>query len=59
MLNQWFYAHKTWQIGTVVDLALILAALAGLFIFHRLVEWRHREEDTAMVGLSYALSGGL
>jgi hypothetical protein len=59
MLNQWFYTHKTWQIGLAVDLTLILVALAGLYIFHRLVAWHRREEDTAMVGLSYALAGGL
>ena len=59
MLNAWFYAHKTWQIGLVVDSALILVALVGLRVFHRLVAWRHREHDTAMVGLSYALAGGL
>jgi hypothetical protein len=59
MLNQWFYAHKTWQIGSVVDLTLILVALAGLYVFHRLVAWHNREEDTAMVGLSYALCGSL
>jgi membrane protease YdiL (CAAX protease family) len=59
MLNQWFYSHTTWQVGSAVCLVLILIPLAGLFIFHRLVPWRYREEDTAMVGLSYALCGGL
>jgi hypothetical protein len=59
MLNQWFYSHTTWEVGTAVCLVLILLPLAGLFFFHRLVPQRHREEDTAMVGLSYALCGGL
>jgi hypothetical protein len=59
MLNQWFYSHTTWQVGTAICLALILVPLLGLFLFHRMVPWQHREEDTAMVGLSYALCGGL
>jgi hypothetical protein len=57
MLNEWFYTHKTWQVGTVVDVALIALALIGLYLFNRLVAWKHREHDTAMVGLSYALCG--
>jgi len=59
MLNQWFYAHKTWQIGTVVDLTIVAVLLLGLFAFHRWVAWEHREHDTAMVGLSYALCGSV
>lgn len=59
MLNQWFYAHKTWQIGTVVDLTLVIVALLGLWAFHRWVAWENREHDTAMVGLSYALCGSV
>ena len=59
MLNEWFYAHKTWQIGAVVDLTLVAVLLLGLFIFHRWIAWEHREHDTAMVGLSYALCGSV
>lgn len=59
MLNQWFYSHPTWEVATAVCLVLILLPLAGLFFFHRLVPWRKREEDTPMVGLSYALCGSL
>jgi hypothetical protein len=59
MLNEWFYTHKTWQVGTLIDLTLILVSLVGLYYFHRLVAWHHRELDTAMVGLSYALCGGV
>jgi hypothetical protein len=59
ILNQWFYTHKTWQVGTAIDLTLVAVALIGLYIFHRLVAWHHREHDTAMTGLSYALAGGV
>jgi len=59
MLNEWFYAHKTWQIGFAIDFTLVGLALIGLYFFHRLVPWRKREEDTAMVGLSYALCGSV
>jgi len=59
MLNEWFYTHKTWQVGFAIDLTLVLVALIGLYIFHRLVAWHHREQDTAMIGLSYALCGGV
>jgi hypothetical protein len=59
MLNQWFYTHKTWQVGAAIDLTMILVSLIGLYLFHRLVSWHHREQDTAMIGLSYALCGGV
>lgn len=59
MLNAWFYAHKTWQTGFVVDGTLVIIALIGLYIFHRWVDWENREQDTAMVGLSYALCGSV
>ena len=59
MLNHWFYSHSTWEVGTAVCLVLVLLPLIGLFFFHRLVPWHKREEDTSMVGLSYALCGGL
>ena len=59
MLNDWFYSHPTWAVGAVVCLTLILLPLIGLRFFHQWVPWKKREEDTSMVGLSYALCGGL
>jgi hypothetical protein len=59
MLNHWFYSHPTWEVGLAVCLVLMILPLIGLFLFHRLVPQHHREPDTAMVGLSYALCGGL
>jgi Protein of unknown function (DUF4239) len=59
MLNQWFYSHSTWEVGCAVCLVLMVLPLIGLRIFHRLVPQEHREHDTPMVGLSYALCGGL
>ena len=59
MLNRWFYSHPTWEVGFAVCLALVLTALAGLYLFHRLVPQTWREEDTPMVGLSYDFCGSL
>jgi hypothetical protein len=59
MLNQWFYSHPTWEVGTAVCLVLMVIPLLGLYFFDRLVPAYKREADTAMVGLSYALCGGL
>jgi Protein of unknown function (DUF4239) len=59
MLNEWFYSHPTWEVVLAVCLVMIVVALAGLALFHRLVQWEAREKDTAMVGLSYALAGGI
>jgi VIT1/CCC1 family predicted Fe2+/Mn2+ transporter len=59
MLNQWFYSHSTWQVALAVCSVLVLLPLIGLRFFHGLVSWQHREPDTSMVGLSYALCGGL
>ena len=59
ILNQWFYTHKTWQVGGAIDLTLVAVALLGLYVFHHLVSWHKREHDTPMVGLSYALCGGV
>ena len=59
MLNDWFYSHSTWEMATLVCLILVGLPLLGLFVFHRLVDWHAREEDTPMVGLSYALCGGV
>jgi hypothetical protein len=59
MLNQWFYSHSTWQVACAVCSVMVVLPLIGLFLFHRLVDWQAREEDTAMVGLSYALCGSI
>ena len=59
MLNAWFYSHSVWEVAFAVCSVLVLLPLAGLFVFHRLVPWEIREEDTTMVGLSYALCGGI
>jgi hypothetical protein len=59
MLNHWFYSHSTWAVAGAVCSAAVLLPLIGLWIFHRLVDWETREENTAMVGLSYALCGGI
>jgi hypothetical protein len=59
MLNEWFYSHKTWQIGLLIDVVLLVVSLFGLRLFHRLVAWHPREEHTHMVGLSYALCGSV
>jgi Protein of unknown function (DUF4239) len=59
MLNQWFYSHSTWEVAGAVCSVLVLLPLLGLFVFHRLVDWQTREENTSMVGLSYALCGGI
>lgn len=59
MLNHWFYSHSTWDVAGAVCSVVVLLPLIGLFIFHRLVNWPVREENTSMVGLSYALCGGI
>jgi hypothetical protein len=59
MLNHWFYSHSTWEVAGAVCSFVVLLPLLGLFIFHRLVDWNAREEDTSMIGLSYALCGGI
>jgi hypothetical protein len=59
MLNEWFYSHSTWTVAALVCGALMLVPICGLFFFHRMVDWHSREKDTSMVGLSYALVGGI
>jgi hypothetical protein len=59
MLNDWFYSHPTWEVMIAVCSVVVAIALLGLIPFHRLVDWQSREHDTAMVGLSYALAGGI
>jgi len=59
MLNHWFYSHSTWQVAAAVCSVVVGLPLAGLWLFHRLVDWNARERDNSMVGLSYALCGGI
>jgi hypothetical protein len=59
MLNHWFYSHPVWEVAIAVCAVIIGLSLIGLRFFHGLVPWHKREEDTSMVGLSYALCGGL
>ena len=59
MLNHWFYSHSTWEVAAAVCSVVVIFPLIGLFIFQRLVNWDAREKDTSMVGLSYALCGGI
>jgi hypothetical protein len=59
MLNNWFYSHPVWEVAMAVCASIVLLSLIGLRVFHRWVPWHKREEDTSMVGLSYALCGGL
>jgi hypothetical protein len=59
MLNHWFYSHSTWAVAGAVCTTVVVLPLLFLWIFHRLVHWHIREENTAMVGLSYALCGGI
>lgn len=59
MLNDWFYSHPTWQVVLAVCGVLVVVALVGLVVSHRLLDWKAREHDTSMVGLSYALAGGV
>jgi hypothetical protein len=59
MLNNWFYSHSVWEVAGAVCSVLVILPLIGLYFFHRLVDWQSREHDTSMVGLSYALCGGI
>ena len=59
MLNNWFYSHPIWEVGLAVCFVTTVLPLIGLYFFHKMVDWNVREEDTSMVGLSYALCGGI
>jgi len=59
MLNEWFYSHSTWTVAAAICSVLLIIPLAGLYFFHRWVNWHDREVDTSMTGLSYALCGGV
>ena len=59
MLNAWFYSHSVYAVAAAVCFVTVVIPLIGLYFFHRWVDWNVREEDTSMVGLSYALCGGI
>ncbi len=59
MLNDWFYSHSVWSVAAAVCFVTVVIPLIGLYFFHKVVPWNVREEDTSMVGLSYALCGGI
>ena len=59
MLNNWFYSHSIWEVAAAVCFVTVVLPLVGLYFFHKVVPWNVREEDTSMVGLSYALCGGI
>ncbi len=59
MLNNFFYSHSILVVGLTVCFFTVVLPLLGLWPFHKLVDWNVREEDTSMVGLSYALCGGI
>ena len=59
MLNDFFYSHSILVVGLVVCFFTVVLPLLGLWPFHKIVDWNVREEDTSMVGLSYALCGGI
>ena len=59
MLNHFFYSHSILVVGLTVCFFTVVVPLLGLWPFHKVVDWNVREEDTSMVGLSYALVGGI
>src|ERR1700683_1706132 len=59
MLNAWFYSHSIWAVAAAVCFVTAAIPLIGLYFFHKWIPWNVREEDVSMVGLSYALCGGI
>jgi hypothetical protein len=55
LLVNFLYTHSTWLVGLVVISVWTGLSLAGLFVFHRLVEVHIRHKDTETVGLTYAI----
>jgi hypothetical protein len=49
------YSHPTWEVGLVVIGIWTGLALAGLWIFERLVDLKTRQKDTDTVGLTFAI----
>ena len=59
MLNAWFYSNPNWLVMLVVCGVLVAVSLVAVLLTQRFVPWELREKDTKMVGLSYALAGGI
>jgi hypothetical protein len=55
LLVEFLYTHPTWLIGLVVIGIWTGVSLAGLYLFHRLVDVHMRHKDTETVGLTYAI----
>jgi len=55
VLVDFLYTHPTWEVGLVVIGIWTSLALAGLYIFHRLVDVHTRQKDTDTVGLTFAI----
>ena len=53
MLADFLYSHSTWLIAILVIGLWTSLSIAGLFVFHRLVDVHVRHRDTETVGLSY------
>jgi hypothetical protein len=59
MLNAWFYSNPNWLVLVVVCGVLVALSLGAVLLTQRFVDWEKREKDTKIVGLSYALAGGI
>jgi H+/Cl- antiporter ClcA len=55
VLVDFLYTHPTWLVGLVVIGVWTGLSLAGLYLFHRLVDVDTRHKDTETVGLTYAI----
>jgi len=55
VLVDFLYTHPTWEVGLVVIGIWTSLALAGLYIFHRLVDVHTRQKETDTVGLTFAI----
>jgi hypothetical protein len=55
VLVDFLYSHPTWVVGLVVIGIWTGLSLAGLYVFHRLVDVNMRHKDTETVGLTYAI----
>jgi hypothetical protein len=55
LLVDFLYSHPTWEVGLLVIGVWTGLSLAGLYIFHRLVDVNVRHKDTETVGLTYAI----
>jgi uncharacterized protein DUF4239 len=55
VLVNFLYSHPTWLVGLLVIGVWTGLSLAGLYLFHRLVDVHMRHKDTETVGLTYAI----